>query len=194
MKNYRGKISKKAPKTAEITSSSSPTVISVDRDATVATNIEPVAVAQATSLFDNALEDGSPVTNIETVRTVPAVVRSNAAHVVHAAPVTNIHAVRTVPAVVRSNAAHVVHTAPVHTVHAVPQTIRAVTSPTASHVVHHSDHSTPTATVLRSVSPNVLHFQTASGLRSVPVVGFGSNQFLRAVNTLPVSATHLVHA
>merc|ERR1712141_981966 len=95
----------------------------------------------------------------------------------------------------RSDATHLVHTAPTHTVHhALPQHIRAVSSPTTGHVVHHSDHSTPTATILRSVSPNVLQFNTAAGIRSVPVIGFGGNQFLRAVNTVPVSSTHLVHS
>ena len=179
-----------APQNAQVESSSSASVISVGRDTAVVANSEPVVVAQRSSLFDN-------VNNVD------------ATHIIHDAPQVNIQAVRTVPTVLRSNAAHVVHTAPTHTVHAVPQTVRTVTSPTSSHVVHHSDHSTPTATVLRSVSPNVLQFQTAAGIRSVPIIGLGNgqfqlgtnqifqvgnNQFLRAVNTVPGSTTHLVHA
>ena len=57
-----------------------------------------------------------------------------------------------------------------------------------------------TAAGLRSVSPQVLQLNTGAGLRSVPVigsnqlVGLGNGQFLRAVNTVPVSTTHLVHS
>ena len=177
-----------APQTANIVSNASPSVVSVGRDTAVVARTNPVVVAQRASLFDNT------VANIQAVRTVPAVVRSNDACLVHTAPASNIQTVRTVPTVVRSNAAHVVHTSPIQTVQTVPQTVRAVTSPTAHHVVHHSDHSTPTATILRSVSPNVLQFNTAAGIRSVPVIGFGGNQFLQAVNTVPVSSTHLVHS
>jgi len=202
-----------ASTTAEIVSNASPTVISTGRDTAIVANSQPVVVAQRQSLFDNVAV-ATPVTNVQTVRTAPAVVTSDATHVVHTAPV---QAVRTVPTVVRSNAQHLVHTTPVQTVRAVPGAVRVhgVSSPTSNHVVHHADHSTPSATILRSVSPQVLQFNTASGLRSVspqvlqlntgaglrsvPVigsnqlVGLGSGQFLRAVNTVPVSTTHLVH-
>ena len=194
-----------APETAEIVSNASPTVIEVVREDTAqarpkpldtaekaVADPEPVAVSQSTSLFDNRFAVSSPV---HTLGSLPTLVRTDGGHILHNSQFGNIHAVRTVPAVVRSDATHLVHTAPTHTVHhALPQHIRAVSSPTAGHVVHHSDHSTPTATILRSVSPNVLQFQTAAGIRSVPVIGLGSNQFLRAVHTVPSSATHLVHA
>lgn len=183
-----------APQTQNVVSTSSPAVVSVGRNTAVVTNTEQVAVDQSRSLFENT---SSPV---QTVRAVPTVVRSNAAHVVHASPVTNFQTVRTVPTLVRSDATHLVHHAPVQAVHTIPQTVRTVSSPTSIHAVHHSDHSTPTATVLRSVSPNVLQFQTAAGIRSVPVIGnnfnqFDNNQFqfLRAVNTVPHSTSHLIH-
>ena len=190
-----------AASTAQIVSNASPTVVSVGRDTAVVANSEPVVVAQRQSLFDNVAV-ATPVTNLQTVRTAPAVVTSDATHLLHASPVSNIQAVRTVPAVVRSNAQHLVQATPVQAVRTVPGVVRAhgVSSPTSNHVVHHSDHSTPTATILRSVSPQVLQFNTGAGLRSVPVigsnqfVGLGSNQFLRAVNTVPLSGTHFVHA
>jgi len=186
--------------TAEIVSNASPTVISTGRDTAVIKTAEPVVVAQRQSLFDNVAV-ASPVTNVQAVRTAPAVVTSDATHVVHTAPLSNIQAVRTVPTVLRSNAQHLVHTSPIQTVRAIPGAVRVhgVSSANSNHVVHHADHSTPTATILRSVSPQVLQFNTGAGLRSVPVigsnqlVGLGNGQFLRAVNTVPLSATHLVH-
>ena len=180
-----------APQTASVVSTSSPSIVSVGRDTAVVANTHQVAVDQPRSLFQNNVAVSSPV---QTVRTIPTVVRSNAAHVVHTSPVTNFQTVRTVPNLVRSDATHLVHNTPVQAVHTIPQTVRAVSTPTSNHLVHHTDHSTPTATILRSVSPNVLQFQTAAGIRSVPVIGLGSNQFLRAVNTVPVSSSHLVHA
>jgi len=180
------------PETANIVASSSPSVVSVGRNQAVVSNTEAVIEDERASLFENSVPVTTPVQQV--VRTVPTVVRSNAAHVVHTSPVTNIQTVRAVPTLVRSDATHVVHNAPVQTVHTIPHTVRAVSSPTASHIVHHSDHSTPTATILRSVSPNVVQFQTATGIRSVPVIGVGSNQFLRAVNTLPLSTAQFVHA
>ena len=219
-----------ASTTAEIVSNASPTVISTGRDTAIVANSQPVVVAQRQSLFDNVAV-ATPVTNVQAVRTAPTVVTSDATHVVHTSPV---QAVRTVPTVVRSNAQHLVHTTPVQTVRTVPGAVRVhgVSSPTSNHVVHHADHSTPSATILRSVSPQVLQFNTAAGLRSVspqvlqfntaaglrsvspqvlqlntgaglrsvPVigsnqlVGLGNGQFLRAVNTVPVSTTHLVHS
>jgi len=180
-----------APQTAEIVSNSSPSVVSVGRNQAVVANTNPVVVDESASLFEDSVAVTSPV---QTVRTVPTVVRSNSAQVVQASPVANLQTVRTVPTLVRSDTTHVLHNSPLQTVRTVPQAVRAVTSPTSSHILHHSDHSTPTATILRSVSPNVLQFQTAAGIRSVPVIGLGSSQFLRAVNDVPVSATHLVHA
>jgi len=159
-----------APQTAQIVAQSSPTVINVGRGPTVVANSEPVVVAQRMSLFDN-------VNNADTTQ------------VFQSAPQFNIQSVRTVPTVVRSDATHLVHTAPTHTVHAFPQTVRTITSPTASHVVHHSDHSTPT--VLRSGSPNVLQFQTDAGIRSVPIIGLGNGQFQLGSNQFQLGSNQL---